>query len=185
MKSSDAVAGARNNRHGLAKSVWLVGLLAFAAPALAGWAILGLGYYRGCAFGAAACGSQPALGLFFKHSLDIAWNLGLNAVALILLAGILALAAIQARSPARAFIGVFAGPTAALALPILVVMSALYPGCRIDEGGTSCQFWGVAMGGSFSTAAVAPWMLYIIPPVGFAAGLAVMLIAFIVKRQRA
>jgi hypothetical protein len=40
------------------------------------------------------------------------------------------------------------------------------------------------MGGSFSTAAVAPWMVYIILPVGFAAALAVTLIAFIVKRQR-
>jgi hypothetical protein len=40
------------------------------------------------------------------------------------------------------------------------------------------------MGGSFSTAAAAPWMIYIIPPVGFAAALAIMLIAFIVKRQR-
>jgi hypothetical protein len=79
---------------------------------------------------------------------------------------------------------VFGGPTAALLLPILVVMSALYPGCRIDETGGSCQFWGVAMGSSFSAAAVAPWLVYIIPPVGFAAALAVTLIAFIVKRQR-
>ena len=158
--------------------------MAFAAPALAGWAILGLGHYQGCAFGAAACSKLPALGFFFKQSLDVAWILGLNAVALILLTGVVALAAIQARSPGRAFVGVFGGPTAALLLPILVVMSALYPGCRIDESGTSCQFWGVAMGGSFSTAAVAPWMIYIIPPVGFAAALAIMLIAFIVKRQR-
>jgi hypothetical protein len=95
-----------------------------------------------------------------------------------------ALAAIQARSPGRAFVGVFGGPTAALLLPVLVVSSALYPGCHINDGGSSCQFWGVAMEGAFSTAAVAPWMIYIIPPVGFAAALAVMLIAFIVKRQR-
>jgi hypothetical protein len=179
------MAEPRNNRHRLAKSVWLLGLLAFAAPALAGWAILGLGHYEGCAPGAAACSKLPVLGIFFKQALDAAWVLGLNAVPLILLTGVVALAAILARSPARAFVGVFGGPTAALFLPILVVMSALYPGCHIDEGGSSCQFWGVAMGGSFATAAVAPWMVYIIPPVGFAAALAVMLIAFIVKRQRA
>ena len=173
-----------NNRHRLAKSVWLLGLVAFAAPALAGWLILGFGHAKGCAFGAAACDKLPALGLFFKQSLDIAWILGLNAVALILLTGIVALAAIQARSPGRAFVGVFGGPTAALLLPVLVVTSALYPGCHIDDGGSSCQFWGVAMGSSFSAAAVAPWMFYIIPPVGFAAALAVTLIAFIVKRQR-
>jgi ABC-type antimicrobial peptide transport system permease subunit len=71
-----------------------------------------------------------------------------------------------------------------LLLPVLVVASALYPGCRIAESGSSCQFWGVAMGDTFSTAAAAPWMVYIIPPVGFAAALTVMLIAFIVKRQR-
>jgi hypothetical protein len=178
------MAKSRNNRHSLAKWVWLLGLLAFATPALAGWAILGLGHYEGCAPSAATCATLPTLGLFFKQALDVAWIFGLNAVALILLTGILALAAIQARSPGRAFAGVFGGPTAALLLPILLVTSALYPGCHIDEGGSSCQFWGVAMGGSFSTAAVAPWMVYIIPPVGFAAALAVMLIAFIVKRQR-
>ena len=108
----------------------------------------------------------------------------MNAVPLILLTGVVALAAILARSPGRAFVGVFGGPTAALLLPVLVVTSALYPGCRIDESASNCQFWGVAMGGSFSTAAVAPWMVYIILPVGFAAALAVTLIAFIVKRQR-
>ncbi len=178
------MAGLRNGRHGLAKSVWLLGLVAFAAPALAAWAILGLGQYQGCAIGAAVCGKLPALGIFFKQALDLAWLLGLNAVALVLLTGVVALAAIQARSPGRAFVGVFGGPTAALLLPVLVVTSALYPGCHIDEGGSSCQFWGVAMGNAFSTAAIAPWMIYIIPPVGFAAALAVMLIAFIVKRQR-
>ena len=178
------MAKPRDNRHRLAKSVWLLGLLVFAAPALTGWAILGLGHYKGCVPSAAACDGLPALGLLFKQALDLAWIFGLNAVALILLTGIVALAAIQARSPGRAFAGVFGGPTAALFLPILLVTSALYPGCRIDEGGASCQFWGVAMGNSFSTAAVAPWMAYIIPPVGFAAALAVMLIAFIVKRQR-
>jgi hypothetical protein len=177
------MAQSRNNPRRLAKSVWLLGILAFAAPALAALATLVLGRYEGCARGAAACGKLPALGLFFKQSLDVAWMLGVNAVPLILLTGIVALAAILARSPGRAFVGVFGGPTAALLLPILVVMSALYPGCRIEEGG-SCQFWGVAMGNSFSAAAVAPWLIYIIPPVGFAAALAVMLIAFIVKRQR-
>ena len=179
------MAELRDNRHRLAKSAWLVGLLVFVAPALAGWAILGLGRYEGCAFGAAGCAKLPALGIFLKHSLDIAWMLGTNAVPLILLTGIVALAAIQARSPGRAFVGVFGGPTAALLLPVLVVTSALYPGCHIDEGGSSCQFWGVAMGGCFSAAAVAPWMVYVIPPVGFAAPLAITLIAFIVKRQRA
>jgi hypothetical protein len=178
------MAELRDNRHRLAKSVWALGLLAFAAPALAGWAILGLGHYKGCAPAAAACAKLPALGIFFKHSLDAAWILGLNAVPLILLTGVVALAAILARSPGRAFVGVFGGPTAALLLPVLVVTSALYPGCRIDESASNCQFWGVAMGGSFSTAAVAPWMVYIILPVGFAAALAVTLIAFIVKRQR-
>ena len=177
------MAQSRNNPRRLAKSVWLLGILAFAAPALAAWAILAIGHYEGCAPGAAACGKLPALGLFFKQSLDVAWMLGINAVPLILLTGVVALAAILARSPGRAFVGVFGGPTAAMLLPILVVMSALYPGCRIDKGG-SCQFWGVAMGNSFSAAAVAPWLVYIIPPVGFAAALAVMLIAFIVKRQR-
>ena len=179
------MAESRNHRYRLAKSVWLLSLLAFATPALAGWAILGLGHAKGCAFGAAACDRLPALGLFFKQALDVAWIFGLNAVALILLTGVVALAAILARSPGRAFVGVFGGPTAALLLPVLLVMSALYPGCHIDEGGGSCQFWGVAMGNSFSAAAVAPWMIYIIPPVGFAAALAVTLIAFIVKRQRA
>ena len=178
------MAQSRNNPRRLAKSVWLLGVLAFAAPALAAWAILAIGHYEGCAPGAAACTKLPALGFFFKQSLDVAWMLGVNAVPLILLTGLVALAAILARSPGRAFVGVFGGPTVALLMPILVVMSALYPGCRIDEAGGSCQFWGVAMGGSFSTAAVAPWMVYIIPPVGFAAALAVMLIAFIVKRQR-
>ena len=165
--------------------MWLVGVLAFAAPALAGWAILGWGQYQGCAFGAAACGKFPALGEYFKQSLDAAWALGLNPVALIPLGLIVALAAVLARSPARAFIGVFAGPTLALLLPVFVVMSAVYPGCRVDEGGSSCTFWGVAMNETFYTAAVAPWLVYIIPPVSFVAGLAVMLIAFIVKRQRA
>jgi hypothetical protein len=178
------MAELRNNRHRLAKMVWLLGLLAFVAPALAGWAILGLGHYEGCAPGAAVCGKLPALGLFFKQSLDVAWVLGLNAVPLILLTGFVALAAILARSPGRAFVGVFGGPTAALLLPILVVMSALYPGCRVHEGGASCTFWGVAMDETFSTAALAPWFVYIIPPAAFAAALAVMLIAFIVKRQR-
>ncbi len=104
---------------------------------------------------------------------------------MISLAMIVTLAAIIARSPARAFIGVFAGPTLALLLPVFVVMSAAYPGCRIDEGGASCTFWGLAMGETFYAAAVAPWYVYIIPPVSFVAALAGMLIAFIVKRQRA
>ena len=169
----------------MAKSVWALGLLAFAAPALAGWAILGLGHYKGCAPAAAACAKLPALGIFFKHSLDAAWILGLNAVPLILLTGVVALAAILARSPGRAFVGVFGGPTAALLLPVLVVWSALYPGCQIAESGSSCRFWGAAMDGSFASAAVAPWLAYIIPPVSFAAALAMTLIAFVVKRQRA
>lgn len=177
------MAGSRKNRHPLAKTVWLLALLLFAAPALTGWAILALGHAEGCDFGAAACGKLPALGIFFKHSLDAAWILGMNGVPLVVLTGVVALAAILARSPGRAFVGVFGGPTAALLLPVLVVTSALYPGCRVDEGG-GCAFWGVAMGTSFTTAAIAPWMVYIIPPVGFAAALAATLIAFIVKRQR-
>ncbi len=175
----------RKNNHRLAKTVWLLGLLAFAAPALIGWAILGWGDSHGCAPAAAACATFPALGHFFKQALDVAWALGLNPLALIPLALIVALAAILARSPGRAFIGVFAGPTLALLLPVFVVFSAVYPGCRVDEGGSSCTFWGVTMDETFYTAAVAPWLVYIIPPVSFAAGLAVMLIAFIVKRQRA
>jgi len=175
----------RKNNHRLAKTIWLLGVLAFAAPALAGWAILGTGHFHGCVFGAAACATGPQLGTLFKQSLDVAWIVGLNAAVLVPLGAVVALAAILARSPGRAFIGVFGGPTAALFLPILVVASAMYPGCRVDEGGGSCTFWGAAMGDSFSTAAVAPWLVYIIPPVAFAAALAVMLIAFVVKRQRA
>ena len=171
--------------HRLAKTVWLFGLAAFVAPALLGWTILWLGRSEGCAFGAASCVKLPVLGAAFKQTLDLAWALGTSPAALIPLALVVALAAILARSPRRAFIGVFGGPTLALLLPVLVVMSALYPGCRLDESGGSCTFWGVAMGDSFSTAAVAPWLVYIIPPVAFAAGLASMLIAFIVKRQRA
>ncbi|MGA7674008.1 MAG: hypothetical protein WCA78_03060 [Rhizomicrobium sp.] len=178
------MATSRNNRYRLAKAAWLLGLLAFVAPALAGWAILGVGHYEGCVFGAAVCAKLPSLGILFKYALDDAWILGLNAVPLILLSGAVALAAILARSPGRAFVGVFAGPTAALLLPVLVVASAVYPGCNVNEGGGSCAFWGVAMGDSFAAAAVAPWLVYIIPPVGFAAALAMMLIAFIVKRQR-
>jgi len=175
----------KNNNHRLAKTVWLLGLLGFAAPALAAWAILGWGHHEGCASAAVVCAKLPALGHAFKRTLDAAWVLGLNPVALISLGLIVALAAILARSPGRAFIGVFAGPTIALLLPILVVMSAVYPGCRVDEGGSSCTFWGVVMDETFYTAAVAPWLLYIIPPVSFAAALAVTLITFIVKRQRA
>ena len=178
------MAKPRNNRHRLAQTIWLLGFLAFAIPALAGWAILGLGHYEGCAFGAAVCTKLPTLGHHFKQALDTAWMLGINAIPLILLSGIVALAAILARSPGRAFIGLLAGPTAALLLPVLVVASAAYPGCNVHEGG-HCTFWGVEMGNSFATAAVAPWLLYIIPPVGFAAALAVTLIAFVVKRQRA
>ena len=173
-----------NNRHRLARTIWLLGFFAFAIPALVGWAILGLGHYEGCAFGAAVCAKLPTLGNLFKRVLDLAWLLGINAVPLILLSGIVALAAILARSPGRAFIGLLAGPTAALLLPVLVVTSAVYPGCNINEG-VNCTFWGVEMGNSFATAAVAPWLLYIIPPVGFAAALTVTLIAFVVKRQRA
>lgn len=175
----------RKDKHRLAKTVWLLGLLAFVAPALAGWAILAWGHHHGCASGAVACTRLPALGTLFKHTLDAAWLLVMNPLVLITLALLVALAAILARSPGRAFVGVFAGPTLALFLPVLVVTSALYPGCRIDESGSNCAFWGVNMGDSFTTAAVAPWLGYIIPPVGFAAALAVMLIAFIVKRQRA
>ncbi|MBU6297828.1 MAG: hypothetical protein KGJ79_13535 [Alphaproteobacteria bacterium] len=175
----------RKNGHPLAKTVWLLGLSAFAAPAAAAAAILGVGRYDGCVLGAAACSRLPELGAFFKHALDISWILGMNATALIPLALMVALAAIMARSPARAFIGVFGGPTIALFLPVLVVMSAVYPGCHVDEGGGSCTFWGVPMGDSFTSAAVAPWLAYIIPPVGFAAALAVMAVAYIVKRQRA
>jgi hypothetical protein len=175
----------RKNGHPLAKTVWLLGLLAFVAPAAAAWAILGVGRYEGCEIGAAACNRLPELGEFFKHALDISWLLGMNAVALIPLGLVVALAAILARSPGRAFIGVFGGPTIALLLPVLVVMNAIYPGCNVDEGGASCTFWGVAMGDSFTSASIAPWLAYIIPPVGFAAAVVVMAVAYIVKRQRA
>ena len=172
-------------KHRLAKFIWLLAVLAFAVPALAGWAILVWGHTHGCASSAAPCATAPTLGLLFKQTLDAAWLLGLNQYAIISLAIVVALAAVIARSPARAFIGVFAGPTLALLLPVFVVMSAVYPGCRIDEGGGSCTFWGVAMGETFYTAGVAPWFVYIVPPVSFVAALAGMLIAFIVKRQRA
>ncbi|MGA7710418.1 MAG: hypothetical protein WCA81_00830 [Rhizomicrobium sp.] len=172
-------------KHRLAKFIWLLAVLAFAVPALAGWTILVWGHTHGCASSAAPCATAPTLGLLFKQTLDAAWLLGLNQYAIISLAIVVALAAVIARSPARAFIGVFAGPTLALLLPVFVVMSAVYPGCRIDEGGGSCTFWGVAMGETFYTAGVAPWFVYIVPPVSFVAALAGMLIAFIVKRQRA
>jgi hypothetical protein len=179
------VTALRKNGHPLAKTVWFLGLLAFAAPAATAWAILDIGRHEGCPPGAAACSRLPELGVFFKHALDISWLLSMNAMVLIPLALLVALAAILARSPARAFIGVFAGPTAALLLPVLVVMNATYPGCNVNEGGGSCTFWGVPMGDSFTTASIAPWMGYIIPPVGFAAAVVVMAVAYIVKRQRA
>jgi hypothetical protein len=171
----------RKNDHRMAKTVWFLGVLAFAAPALAGWVILGLGHAEGCAFGAAACAKIPQLGEAFKRSLDFAWLWGTNGGTLVPTATIVGLASILARSPLRAFVGVFVGPSAALLLPVLVVGSALYPGCT--TGG--CTFWGVAMGDAFTAADIAPWLAYIIPPVGFAAALAVTLVAFIIKRQRA
>ncbi|MDE2184773.1 MAG: hypothetical protein KGJ78_17300 [Alphaproteobacteria bacterium] len=173
----------RRNNHPLAKTLWFLGVLGFAAPALISWIVLAVGHAEGCRQGAAQCGSLPFLGTVFKHTLDLAWALALDGTVLVPLGLLVALAAIMARSPARAFIGVFGGPTLALFLPVLVVMSAAYPGCRIDESGSSCTFWGVPMGDSFTAAAVAPWLVYIIPPVGFAAALAVMAVAYIVKRQ--
>lgn len=168
--------------HPLAKTVWLLGVSAFAAPAIIGWLILAIGHVQGCSEGAAQCGPMP-LGLLLKHTLDVAWSLAMNGTVLVPLALIVALAAIMARSPALAFIGVFVGPTAALFLPVMVVMSAAYPGCHIEEGGPACMFWGVPMGESFAAATFAPWLVYIIPPVGFVAALAVMAVAYIVKRQ--
>jgi hypothetical protein len=172
-----------DNRHPVAKTVWLVGVVSFAAPALIGWLILAIGHAQGCSEGAALCMPMPSLGLLFKHTLDIAWSLALNGTMLVPLGLLVALAAIMARSPVLAFIGVFGGPTAALYLPVMVVMSAAYPGCHIEEGGSVCMFWGVPMGESFTAASFAPWLVYIIPPVGFAAALAVMAVAYIVKRQ--
>ena len=173
------------NNHRLAKTIWILGVAAFAAPALAGWALLGFGHWEGCLPAAAECGRFPLLGHVFKQTLDLAWQIAFNGVVLVPLAMVVALAAIMARSPGRAFVGVFGGPTAALFLPVAVVMSAAYPGCRLDESGSSCTFWGVAMGNTFTFASLAPWLAYIIPPVGFAAALAVMTVAYIVKRQRA
>ncbi len=171
----------RGKTHRLAKTVWILGLLAFVAPAVAGWAILGWGHAEGCRVGAAACTSLPQLGETFKRTLELAWLWGMNGGTLVPTGTVVGLASILARSPARAFVGVFLGPSAALFLPVLVVASALHPGCTVE----GCTLWGVQMGDSFATADVAPWLVYTIPPAGFAASLAVMLAAFVLKRRRA
>jgi len=139
---------------------WLV--VAFALlPALAAWAVIGLGAALGCDPAGPGCRGLP-LAALLRLSLDLAWGwaMGLGVV----LGFAAALAAILLASLWRALVaGLLA--LVCIALPIAAVAVAAHEDCMVNEGGVGdCVIWGGSMGETFHAAAVIPWFAILAVP---------------------
>lgn len=125
------------------------------------------------------------LGGGLRDTLNLAWLIGTNTSALVLLGIAAAIAALCARMPLVAALSALMLPLMALGLPALAVDVSTYDGCAANEAGIgTCQLWGAAMGMSFHHAAQAPWLLYDVVPYSFAAAIMLGLIGWLFVRQK-
>lgn len=152
-------------------------------PSLLVWTVCAAAKGLGCTPGPLPCHGM-ALGGGLRDTLNLAWLIGTDASALVILGIVAAIAALCARRPLLAALSALMLPLAALGLPALAVDTSMYDGCAANEAGIgSCHLWGAAMGMSFHRAASAPWMLYDVVPYSFAAAIMLGLIGWLFVRK--
>ena len=158
--------------------VWLGALAILLAPVLAALGLTGLATLGGCAVAQAAPCRVAGfdIGLSLKSTLDMAWSVP------VAIGGLwpLALALVATLAAHRAFDGfgarfLFGGLVVAIALlatilaPMAFVFGIAPETCEINEGGVGdCVLYGVEQGMSTHSAAVAPWLLFILGPAALA-----------------
>lgn len=153
-------------------------------PSLLVWIVCATAKGLGCTPGPALCHGM-ALGGGLRDTLNLAWMIGTDTSALVLLGIAAAIAALCARMPLVAALSALMLPLMALGLPALAVDVSTYDGCAANEAGIgTCQLWGAAMGMSFHHAAQAPWLLYDVVPYSFAAAIMLGLIGWLFVRQK-
>lgn len=166
-----------------------IGIWAFIAavmvgPSLLVWFVCAAAKGLGCTPGPAPCYGL-ALGGGLRDTLNLAWLIGTNTGALVLLGIAAAVAALCARRPMLAALSALVLPLMALGLPALAVSISTYNGCAANEAGIgSCHLWGAAMGMSFHRATLAPWQLYDVMPYSFAAAIMLGLIGWLFVREK-
>ncbi len=158
--------------------IWLGALIVMLGAVFWALGVITLAAVAGCRIDAAAPCLVAGLNLgeTLKASLDAAWMTPVTAGGLWLVALAL-VATIAAHRAFDSFIVRFlaGGVTVALTLlativaPVVLVIAIVHTGCQINEGGVGdCLLYGVAQGMSTHSAAVAPWMLFILGPAALA-----------------
>ena len=168
----DEEVPARVQRH-TALNIWAACVAILLGPSLLVWIVRGVALGLHCAPGPELCHGM-ALGGGLRDALFLAWSVGTNTLILIALSLIAAVAALFARRPLIAALGLLLLPPLSLILPMAAVGSAMYPGCPVSEAGIGdCTLWGAQMGMSFHTAAAVQGLIYGFVP--YTTALALML----------
>ena len=165
-------------------TIWAVIVLAMIGPALLVWLVRGVAFAYRCAPGPALC-HGIALGSGLHDTLDLAWLIGTDTPAVVLVGIAAAITALCAKKPLLGGLSAFVLPPATLMLPTMAVYVSTYDGCAANEAGVgSCLLWGAKMGMSFHNAAMAPWLLYEIMPYSVAAAVMLGLIGWAFCREK-
>jgi len=169
---------------GKALWVWFILAMALLGPALLAWGVRGIAFAFSCKPGPEICHGLP-LGYVLHSTLDLAWFIGTNTFAALMVALAAGIAALFAKRPLFAALSLLALPLATLVLPSFAVFYSTYGGCQPNESGIGdCLLWGSHMGMAFHHAAMAPWLIYALMPYAFALSLMVGAIGFMFCRER-
>ncbi|MGQ0741336.1 MAG: hypothetical protein ACT4OG_03445 [Alphaproteobacteria bacterium] len=174
----------RNGVSAAATRVWIAGLAILLAPAIAAWALRGIGFILQCDPAAASCLGEPfdtVLAAALRGSLDLAWFVSTTVPLALGIVFLAAMAAIIALRPVSAGLTVLIAPLAVLLLPILLINATRYDGCQINADGLGeCTVWGQPMGMSFHSAEIAPQFIYTYAPLAVSGAVVIGLLGAIV-----
>ena len=167
-----------------ARNLYAACVTVLMGPALLAWALRGGAAALHCAPGPDVCNGLP-LGLAMRETLNVAWLVNANITLMLAIAFVATLAALLTRRPLRAALTFLLLPLAALIVPMILVYTAMYPGCTVSEAGIgACQLWGADMGMAFHAAANVQWEVYGFVPYTFALSLMLGVVGLFLMRTR-
>ena len=167
-----------------ALTIWGVCAAILLVPSVLVWSVRLTAMALQCAPAAGLCHGLP-LGAGLRDTLGLAWLVGTDTFAAVVLALIASIAALIDRRPLLAALSLLLLPVAALVLPTLAVYISTYDGCQVNEAGVgTCMLWGASMGMSFHHADSVPWLIYGCVPYSFALSLMIGAIGFLFFRPK-
>lgn len=163
--------------------IWSVCASTLLLPSFMVWLVRGTAFAMQCEPGPELCQDWLPFGGGLRDTLGLAWALSRHTFALVGIAFVASLAALFTRKPLLAAASLLLLPIAALVLPLMAVLSAVYPGCGINEAGVgTCTLWGADQGMSFHHSAGVQGMIYSFAPYSFSLSLMIGILGWFFAR---